>query len=107
MSEFPLAMGIEDVIRFDYMEAPEKRALLQALRLNFLLGAIDEDGKLTERGRLMSEFPLEPQFARCVLEAEKLECSNEMLTLVALLSAEGVWYRPSRQNADQMKKADA
>jgi len=99
------AMGIHDVVHFDFMEAPDKTRLVKSLRLLFLLGAVDIDGHLTDLGRLMGEFPLEPQFSRCLIEGERLGCIGDVLTLVSLLSSEGVWYRPSRQNADQIRLA--
>lgn len=99
------AMGIEDVVRFDFMEPPDRVRLVKALRLLFLLDAVDADGKLTDLGKSMAEFPLEPQFSRALIEADRLGCAGDALTLVSILSSEGVWFRPSRQNADQVKIA--
>merc|ERR550534_2754220 len=71
----------------------------------FLLGALDADGKLTEQGKAMSGFPLEPQFSRTLLAAEELGCIGDALTLVSILSSEGVWFHPSRQSAEQVRIA--
>lgn len=101
------AMGIEDVVRFDFMEPPDRLRLVRSLRLLYLLGAVDADGRLSELGKAMAQFPLEPQFARCLLAAEEFGCSGDALTLVSILSAEGVWYRPSRQSTEQVRTADA
>lgn len=101
------AMGIDNVISFDFMECPDRVRLVKSLRILFLLGALDADGNLTEMGKDMSRFPLEPQFARSLLAAQDLHCAEDMLTLVSLLSAEGVWFRPSRQNSEQLRTAEA
>eukprot|EP00435_Cladocopium_sp_Y103_P040387 s929_g11.t1 len=44
------AMGIEDVVNFDFMEPPDRVRLVKSLRLLFLIGALDVDGKLTALG---------------------------------------------------------
>ena len=101
------AMGIEDVVRFDFMEPPDRVRLVKSLRLLFLIGALDEDGVLTDLGRRMSQLPLEPQYGRVLLAAAESGCVSEALTLVSMLSSEGVWYRPSKHNADQWEEARA
>ncbi|CAD7929227.1 unnamed protein product [Amoebophrya sp. A120] len=99
------AMRIKDILHFDFMEPPSRYHILQALKQLFYLGAVDEDGNVTEEGLEMAEYPLEPTFARCLLAAEQLKCATDMLTLVALLSAESVWYRPARHDEEKFRKA--
>ncbi len=41
----------------------------------------------------MSEFPLDPSMSRVLLEAERLSCGAEMLTIVAMLSVPTVFIR--------------
>lgn len=101
------AMGIEDVVNFDFMEPPDRVRLVKSLRILFLLGALDADGVLTGLGKRMAQLPLEPQYSRCLLAAGELGCAGEMLTLVAILSSEGIWFRPSRQNAELVAAANA
>lgn len=100
------AMGIEDVVGFDFMEPPDRVRLVKSLRILFLLGAVDADGVLTELGRRMAQLPLEPQYSRVLLAASEFGAASEALTLVSLLSAEGIWFRPSRQNTDQALDAE-
>ncbi|KAH7518782.1 hypothetical protein FEM48_Zijuj09G0207500 [Ziziphus jujuba var. spinosa] len=48
-------LGIEDLLRFDFMDRPNPETLIRALeRLNHL-GALDDHGNLTEVGESMSE----------------------------------------------------
>lgn len=101
------AMGIDDVINFDFMDPPDAVRLIKSVRTLFLLGALDADAGLTPLGREMSEFPLEPQFARSLIESGSTGCADDMVTLVSMLSAEGIWFRPSRQSADQVEAAEA
>lgn len=44
-------LGINDIVHFDYMDPPAPETLMRALeQLNFL-GALDDDGNLTEVGQ--------------------------------------------------------
>ena len=53
--------GIKDLVRFDYVDAPAPETLMRALELLNFLAALDDDENLTPMGRMMSEFPLDPQ----------------------------------------------
>jgi len=61
---------------------------------------------LTDMGKSMSAFPLEPQYARTLLAAQEFGCIPDAVTLVSLLSSEGVWFRPSRKMAEQAEIAE-
>lgn len=59
---------------------------MRALELLNYLGSLDDDGNLTPDGHLMAEFPLDPQLAKMLIESPKYKCSNEILSIAALLS---------------------
>ncbi|KAJ6585246.1 helicase associated domain-containing protein [Mycena capillaripes] len=97
-----------DLIRFDWVDAPHPEALMRALELLNYLGAIDDDGNLTPLGGIMAEFPLDPQAINSVLTktfivSPEFKCSNENLTITAMMSVPDVWIRPSNQR----READA
>jgi len=98
-----LALGVNDVLRFDFMDSPSQEALQDALRQLVLLKAVNSlnEQKLTDHGRLMAAFPLDPALARCLLSSIDLNCSEEMISIVALLSVESITYTPS----DKREKA--
>ena len=75
-----------DVLKFDYLDPPSSESLCAALRQLYLLGAIDEDGGMTEIGRSMSRLPLDPSLSRALIEATKVHCLDDMLTVAAMLS---------------------
>jgi len=54
------AMGINDLINFDFMDPPPIQTLISALEMLYALSALDEEGLLSKLGRKMAEFPLEP-----------------------------------------------
>jgi pre-mRNA-splicing factor ATP-dependent RNA helicase DHX15/PRP43 len=51
----------QDLVRFDYVDAPAPETLMRALELLNYLAALDDDGNLTALGGIMAEFPLDPQ----------------------------------------------
>ena len=54
-------MLLQDLIRFDYVDAPGPEALMRALELVNYLAALDDEGNVTPLGSLMAEFPLDLQ----------------------------------------------
>lgn len=64
--------------------APE--TLMRALELLNYLAALNDDGDLTELGSMMAEFPLDPQLAKMVIASCEFNCSNEILSITAMLS---------------------
>ena len=68
----------------NYSVAPE--TLMRALELLNYLGALDDNGELTELGSMMSEFPLDPQLAKMVIASTDYSCSNEILSITSMLS---------------------
>ena len=49
----------------------------------------------------MSQLPLDPIFANLLLQSSKFECVAEVLTVVAMLSAENIFYHPGRGSDEQ------
>lgn len=59
---------------------------MRALELLNYLAALDDDGNLTDLGAVMAEFPLDPQLAKMLIASCNLNCSNEILSITAMLS---------------------
>ena len=53
----------------------------------------------------MADFPMEPSLAKVLIVATDLGCSDEILSIVAMLNIPTVFYRPKekQQQADQKK----
>ncbi len=66
----------------------------------WVLSALDNVGALTELGRKMSEFPLDPPLSKMLIKAEELGCSEELLTVVSMLSVPGIFFRPKDREAE-------
>lgn len=89
------SMGIDDLLDFDFMDAPPTDSLIGALSLLFGLQALNHKGELTKLGRQMAEFPTDPMLAKAILAADKYGCVEEVLSVVSMLSeASALFFRP-------------
>jgi len=102
-------LGVDDLVHFDFMEPPSPEAMMRALEMLHYLGALDEEADLTETGRAMVEFPLDPHLSACIISAGRRECLDEMLSIAAMLSVPSPFSRPRNQAkwADQAHKSFA
>ena len=78
---------------------------MRALELLNYLGALDDNGELTELGAMMAEFPLDPQLSKMLLYSPQLDCSNEILTITSMLNTPNPFMRPRevQRAADEAK----
>lgn len=97
------SLNVKNLLEFDFMDPPPKEILLSSMYQLWMLGALDEYGYLTELGKEMSEFPLDPPLAKMVLTANQLGCTSEVLTIVSMLSVPTIFHRP----AEKIEEADA
>ena len=83
-------LGISDLVHFDFMDPPAPETLMRALELLNYLQALDDEGEITELGKMMAEFPLDPQLAKMVIASCDYNCSNEILSITSMLL--GIFY---------------
>ena len=62
-------LGVDDVLAFDYLDAPAPEAISIALKQLYILGALDANGAVTTLGKEISGLPLDPP-----LVGEALSC---------------------------------
>jgi pre-mRNA-splicing factor ATP-dependent RNA helicase DHX15/PRP43 len=98
-------LGVDDLVHFDLMDPPAPETLMRALEELNYLSCLDDEGELTALGKLASEFPLDPALAVMLITSPEFYCSNEILSLTALLSVPNIFVRPAaqRKRADEMK----
>ncbi|XP_034462074.1 ATP-dependent RNA helicase DHX33 [Hippoglossus hippoglossus] len=92
-----MALGIPDVMNFDFMSKPSPEAVHSAIEHLELLGALErKEGQvfLTALGKKMASFPLEPRYAKTILLSPDYSCSEEILCIVSLLSVDTVLFNP-------------
>jgi ATP-dependent helicase HrpA len=90
------------------MDPPDRRQVRDGINLLQELGALDpakdRGRRLTPLGRRLAQIPLDPRFARMVLEADKRACADEVIVIAAGLSIQDPRERPTekRATADQL-----
>ncbi|ODV88301.1 hypothetical protein CANARDRAFT_26453 [[Candida] arabinofermentans NRRL YB-2248] len=100
-------LGIDDLVHFDFMDPPAPETMMRALEELNYLACLDDNGDLTPLGRMASQFPLDPMLAVLLIGSPEFNCSEEILTIVAMLSVPSVFVRPSggsaKKAADEAK----
>lgn len=100
------ALGIDNLLQFEFMSPPPAALLADALEMLFACGALDRYCKLTSPiGTTLSEFPVEPRLAKMLLASCEMGCSSEILSIAAVLSVQDVFISPKhkRREADACK----
>jgi len=101
-------LGLGDITQFPFIQPPDQRGVKDGLGLLAELGAVeDAKGKsvrLTTIGKNLARLPIEPRFARMLLEAKTHDLVREVLIIVAGLTIQDPRERPlaKRPQADQM-----
>ena len=95
------SLGVKDLLDFDFMDPPPQDTITTSLFDLWALGAIDHVGDLTPMGRTMTAFPMDPSLAKLLItSSQEYACSEEMLTIVSMLSVPSVFYRPKERQEE-------
>ncbi|WP_292825444.1 ATP-dependent RNA helicase HrpA [Microbacterium sp.] len=107
-----LSLGFGDITSFPFLTPPDSRGVKAAFDLLLELGAVrppsrSEGGgtaRLTDLGREISRLPIDPRFARMLIEARRVGVQRDVLAIVAGLSIQDVRERPEerREEADRL-----
>lgn len=84
------AWGVSDPGRLKWLDPPPAPAWKEAVALDRELGALDDDGRLTDMGRALRALPLAPRLARMVVEAARHGEARRAAELAMLLSERGI-----------------
>lgn len=98
-----LALGVPDVLNFDFMSKPSPESMQKAVEQLDILGAVnrkDDQVLLTPLGKKMASFPLEPRFSKTLLISPDFSSTEEILTVISLLSVDSVLYNPPARRDD-------
>jgi ATP-dependent helicase HrpA len=96
------ALKLGDIEAFPFVEPPDGRYVRDGQRTLVELGALSEEGALTDTGRQLSRLPLDPGLGRMLLAAAKEQCIEEVAIIAAALSVPDPRDRP----ADKQTQAD-
>uniref|UniRef100_A0A914YZZ2 RNA helicase n=1 Tax=Panagrolaimus superbus TaxID=310955 RepID=A0A914YZZ2_9BILA len=88
-------LGVSNVVRFHYLARPRVKSMANGFDLLHALGAVDDEGALTNNlGTKMCTLPLPPMHAKVLLSSEKFGCSEEILTILAMMQIQEVFNLP-------------
>ena len=96
------SLKIDNLLEFEFMDPPPHDTILNSMYQLWQLGALDDNGDLTELGKVMVEFPLDPSLSKILIVSEKYGCSSEIATIVSMLNVQSIFVRPK----DYEKQAD-
>jgi len=96
-------LGLGSPADFPFIDPPDTRLINDGYRLLEELEAVDEQGRVTEIGRTVARFPVDPRLGRMLVAAHRGGALAELLVLAAGLSIQDPRERPS----DRQEKADA
>ena len=101
-----LHLKIGDIRSFPFVDAPDQRMISDGFKLLEELQVVTANGKLTALGKRIVHIPLDPRFARMLLEAAKNGCLSEVMVITTGLSIQDPRERPAdkQQAADQSHK---
>jgi ATP-dependent helicase HrpA len=100
-------LGLGSISEFPFLDPPDHRFVNDGYRLLRELGAVDEQRVVTELGRLLARFPVDPRIARMLVAAGRLGCLREVLVIAAGLSIRDPRERPAESagSADERHAA--
>ncbi|HEY2206246.1 MAG TPA: ATP-dependent RNA helicase HrpA [Pseudonocardia sp.] len=102
-----ISLGLGEIAEFPFVEPPDRRAVADGVNLLHELGAVAAptatQQRITEIGRSLDRLPIDPRFARMLLEADRNGCAAEVLIIVAAMAIQDPRERPS----DAQEAADA
>ncbi len=101
-----LSLGLGNIEAFPFLQAPDSRHIKDGFRLLHELGAVTSAKgapKLTPLGRQIARLPIDPRYARMLVEGASLNCLQEVIIIAAGLSIQDPRERPhdKRQAADE------
>ncbi|VDC01852.1 unnamed protein product [Peniophora sp. CBMAI 1063] len=97
----------QDIEDIEFMDQPEDNLVSAALRTLFLIQALDHKRALTETGRKMAKYPIEPEHAGILLESVEHHCTSEIISIIALMSVSSPLFPDSVASRDEATEARA
>ena len=94
------SLGVHNMLEFGFMDPPPQGTIMNSLYQLWVLGALDNSSNLTQLGREMVEFPLDPALSKMVIMGDRLQCTAEVITVVSMLSVPNIFYRPKEREEE-------
>ena len=99
------ARGVRDVLKFPFLTRPPREALEKALIQLLQLGALRENGEISEIGMKIAKLPLSAPLGRILLAAAEADCLAEAIDIVSCLSEERIFLNLTSEEAKEKAEA--
>ena len=73
------SLGVKNLMDFDFMDPPPQETITTSLYYLWVLGALDNFGDLTDLGRKLVEFPLDPPLSKMLVASGDFGCAQVIL----------------------------
>jgi len=99
-----LFLKIGDIFDFPFINPPERKNINDGMRLLQEIGAVDAKNLLTETGKVLARFPVDPRIGKMIVQAEKERSLTEVLIIASFLSVQDPRERPfeAQQKSDEL-----
>ena len=74
-----------DMEELDFFHQPDKAEIHEAKRVLKALGCMDASGAVTRIGYRVAKMPISVKYARMIIEAERLDVFDDVITIAAIL----------------------
>jgi ATP-dependent helicase HrpA len=97
------ALKLGEIEKFPFLDPPKPNSIKDGRQTLIELGALDDQGKLTELGRKLARMPVDPRIGRMILAAADEGCLAEVLIIASVLEIRDPRERPvdKQQAADE------
>lgn len=93
------SLGIDEFDSLPWLDPPNADIVRDGLHVLREIGAIDADERLTDIGRKLARWPVDPRVGRMILAAEQNGCLHDMLIIAAALETQDPRMRPPEKSA--------
>jgi len=97
------SLGLGDPERFPFIDPPRASMVRDGLQTLRELHALDENDQLTDIGRTLARWPIDPRLGRMILQANEEGSLAELIIIASALAAQDPRLRPM----DEAELADA
>jgi HrpA-like RNA helicase len=93
-----LAIAGFNMEELQFFHQPKKEEIHRAHESLISLGCMTKEGQVTKIGRTVNRMPVSVQFARMMIEADRLGVVDDILIIAAILEQDGITAPPPSKN---------
>jgi ATP-dependent helicase HrpA len=87
-------LNLGKIEEFPFLTPPSNQSVKEGINTLKEIGALDCDEKLTQTGKMLSEFPIDPRIGRMIIQAKDEGALKEIIVIASALSIQDPRERP-------------